>query len=50
VSANTTNGTFRFHRIRSGESWVDPDLDAYLSDKVVVVDSGPSSALHTAAW
>jgi hypothetical protein len=42
VSANTTNGTFRFHRVRHGESWVVDDLDAYLSDKLVVVDSGTS--------
>ncbi|MFF2550588.1 hypothetical protein ACFVUS_06285 [Nocardia sp. NPDC058058] len=38
VSANDTNGTFRFHRIRAGESWHDADLDSYESDHVVVLD------------
>ncbi|MFC4858588.1 hypothetical protein [Actinophytocola glycyrrhizae] len=49
VSANSTNGTFRFHRIRSGESWLQADLDGYRSEKVVVVDGGPSSALNAVA-
>lgn len=43
VSANSTNGTFRFHRARPGESWLHPDLDTYLLDKLIVVDSGPAS-------
>lgn len=43
VGANSTNGTFRFHRARRGESWLDPDVDAYSLDKLIVVDSGPSS-------
>ncbi|MFC7614319.1 hypothetical protein ACFQV2_13045 [Actinokineospora soli] len=43
VSANSTNGTFRFHRARPGESWLNPDLDAYPLDKLIVVDSGPGS-------
>lgn len=41
VSANSTNGTFRFHRVRPGESWLGPDLDAYSPEKLIVVDSGP---------
>ncbi|MFB7716075.1 hypothetical protein [Nocardia sp. NPDC056100] len=40
ISANDTNGTFRFHRIRSGESWHDADLDKYETDHVVVMDFG----------
>jgi hypothetical protein len=43
VGANSTNGTFRFHRARRGQSWLDPDVDAYSLDKLIVVDSGPSS-------
>ncbi|MVU83727.1 hypothetical protein GPX89_41645 [Nocardia sp. ET3-3] len=38
ISANETNGTFRFHEIRPGESWHTPDLDNYDSDAVVVID------------
>ncbi|MEV8443915.1 hypothetical protein AB0425_41630 [Actinosynnema sp. NPDC051121] len=40
VGANSTNGTFRFHRVRPGESWLGPDLDAYSSEKLIVVDHG----------
>jgi hypothetical protein len=43
VGVNSTNGTFRFHRARRGESWLNPDIDAYLLDKLIVVDSGPAS-------
>jgi hypothetical protein len=43
VGANSTNGTFRFHRARRGESWLNPDVDGYLLDKMIVVDSGPAS-------
>lgn len=47
IGANTTNGTFRFHRARPGESWLTADLDAYSREKpiekLIVVDSGPSS-------
>jgi hypothetical protein len=49
VSANSTNGTFRFHRARPGESWLNPDMDAYPLDKLIVVDSGPGS-LGGAPW
>jgi hypothetical protein len=45
IGTNTTNGTFRFHRARPGESWHTADLDAYSRDwpiqKLIVVDSGP---------
>ena len=47
VGANSTNGTFRFHRARPGESWLNADLDSYLLDKLIVVDSGPSSLGRT---
>ncbi|MCP2331672.1 MULTISPECIES: hypothetical protein [Actinoalloteichus] len=43
VGANSTNGTFRFHRARPGESWLGPDVDGFLGDKLIVVDSGPAS-------
>lgn len=43
VGANSTGGTFRFHRARPGESWLAADLDAYRQEKIIVVDSGPSS-------
>ncbi|WP_231114615.1 hypothetical protein [Lentzea aerocolonigenes] len=43
VSANSTNGTFRFHRARPGESWLGPDVDDYSGDKLIVVDSGSAS-------
>lgn len=42
VGANDTNATFRFHLIREGETWHAPDLDRYLSDKMVVVDLRPT--------
>jgi len=41
VGANSTNGTFRFHRVRPGESWLAADLDAYAREKLIAVDSGP---------
>ncbi|GAA2778115.1 hypothetical protein [Crossiella cryophila] len=44
VSANSTNGTFRFHQARQGESWLSPDLDAYRLEKLIVVEHGPASA------
>ncbi|WP_157617249.1 hypothetical protein [Saccharomonospora marina] len=43
VGANSTNATFRFHSAREGESWLNPDVDTYLLDKLIVVDSGPAS-------
>jgi hypothetical protein len=43
VGANSTNGTFRFHRARPGESWLNADVDAYAQDKLIVIDSGPAS-------
>ncbi|MFE0461335.1 hypothetical protein ACFW1A_19020 [Kitasatospora sp. NPDC058965] len=44
VSAGTTNGTFRFHRIRAGQHWHHPDLDAYTLEKMIVIDTSlPSS-------
>lgn len=43
VAANSTNGTFRFHRARRGEAWLNTDLDGYMQEKVIAVDSGPSS-------
>jgi len=42
VGANETNATFRFHLIRAGESWHDPDLDRYRTDKMVVIDLKPA--------
>ncbi|MFI7416128.1 hypothetical protein [Nonomuraea sp. NPDC049684] len=46
VTANETSATFRFHRIRPGESWNAPDLDGYAGDKVIVVEQGPFAALQ----
>lgn len=43
VATNSTNGTFRFHRARPGESWLAADLDTYRRDNLIAVDSGPSS-------
>jgi hypothetical protein len=37
VATNSTNGTFRFHRIRAGELLNYPDLERY-RDRIVVVD------------
>ncbi|MFF3561347.1 hypothetical protein ACFYXS_15025 [Streptomyces sp. NPDC002574] len=42
VAANETSATFRFHRIRPGESWNRPDLDTYAMDRMVVIDFGPA--------
>ncbi len=49
VSANSTNGTFRFHLARRGESWLHPDVDTYSPDKLIVADSG-SSSLGGTPW
>ncbi|MBK1789199.1 hypothetical protein JHE00_33115 [Prauserella sp. ASG 168] len=43
VATNSTNGTFRFHRARAGESWLGADLDVNSREKLIVVDSGPAS-------
>ncbi|MGW4486558.1 hypothetical protein ACWEOE_22255 [Amycolatopsis sp. NPDC004368] len=43
VGANSTNGTFRFHCARPGETRLDPDVDTYLLGKLILVDSGPVS-------
>ncbi|OLZ51486.1 hypothetical protein BS329_15985 [Amycolatopsis coloradensis] len=43
VGANSTNGTFRFHRARPGESWLHMDLDSYRHEKVITVDRGPAT-------
>ncbi|MFD5090107.1 hypothetical protein ACFWMR_05870 [Amycolatopsis thailandensis] len=43
VATNSTNGTFRFHRARPGESWLQADLDSYRLDKSIVVDRGPAT-------
>ena len=42
IGVNGTSGTFRFHQIRPGESWNLPDLDSYLSDKMMVLDIDPA--------
>lgn len=41
ISANDTNGVFRFHRIRRGEQWGAHDLDQYRSEMIVTVDDRP---------
>lgn len=41
IGANDTNATFRFHQIRDGENWNDPDLDSYKLDKMIVIDIVP---------
>ncbi|MEV3926065.1 hypothetical protein [Actinomadura coerulea] len=43
LGANDSNATFRFHQIRSGESWNAPDLDAYRLDKMIVIDIEPAA-------
>ncbi|WP_431957318.1 DUF6630 family protein [Nocardia lijiangensis] len=50
VATNDTNGKFRFHRIRPGESWLLEDLDSYDRDYVVVIDFLPrrSDRFHSA--
>nr|WP_156095090.1 hypothetical protein [Nocardia lijiangensis] len=50
VATNDTNGKFRFHRIRPGESWLLDDLDSYDRDYVVVIDflPRPSDRFHGA--
>ncbi|MER5757752.1 hypothetical protein [Streptomyces sp. NPDC002082] len=44
VAVNETNATFRFHQIRSGESWNYPELDRYQLEKMVVIDFEPDRA------
>ena len=46
VGVNETNGTFRFHQIRAGESWNGPDLDVYRLDKTIVLDINPAALSH----
>ncbi|TWJ20123.1 hypothetical protein JD76_00218 [Micromonospora endolithica] len=41
ISANDTNGVFRFHRIRSGEQWGVLNLDQYQWEMAVIVDDRP---------
>ncbi|SIN30800.1 hypothetical protein SAMN04489832_5168 [Micromonospora cremea] len=42
ILANDTNSTFRFHRIRPGEDWIDlEDLERYPREMTVVLDSHP---------
>ena len=41
IGVNRTNGTFRFHQIRPGEDWNHPELDSYLSDKMMTLDIDP---------
>ncbi|WP_042447254.1 hypothetical protein [Streptacidiphilus jiangxiensis] len=41
VSAGPSNAVFRFHRVRAGERWHHPDLDAYREEHLVVVEWGP---------
>ena len=45
VGANTSNATFRFHQIRAGETWNNPDLDKYRLDKIAVLDITPDRSL-----
>lgn len=44
VSANTSNATFRFHRIRAGQKANHPDLDGYTLEKMIVIDAGSFAA------
>jgi len=41
VGANTTNGTFRFHRVRVGQDRLVSDLDSDEHDKLIVVETLP---------
>ncbi|MGI5491445.1 hypothetical protein [Microtetraspora malaysiensis] len=41
IAANDAGATFRFHQIRSGEDWVNLELDRYQVDMVVVIDRHP---------
>ncbi|MFC0626803.1 hypothetical protein [Kribbella deserti] len=39
VATSRTNGTFRFHEARPGESWRLPNLDTYEDEWIAVLDS-----------
>jgi hypothetical protein len=41
IGAGSTNGTFRLHQLRDGESWLLDDLDRYQEEMLVVVDVEP---------
>jgi hypothetical protein len=41
IGAGSTNGTFRLHQLREGESWLQDDLDGYQQEMLVVVDIKP---------
>jgi hypothetical protein len=41
IGAGSTNGTFRLHQLREGESWLLDDLDLYQEEMLVVVDIEP---------
>ncbi|WP_147433108.1 hypothetical protein [Catellatospora citrea] len=42
TSANDTNGVFRFHQLRPGETWLQGDLDLYAQEMLIVVESRPT--------
>jgi hypothetical protein len=39
ISANSTNGTFRLHRLRDGEPWISEALDEYRLEEIIVLDA-----------
>jgi hypothetical protein len=41
TSTNDTNGIFRFHQLRPGESWLHDDLDQYAQEMLIVIESRP---------
>jgi hypothetical protein len=43
LSANETNATFRFHRIRTGEEVSRTDLELYRLEKMIVMDVVPAT-------
>jgi hypothetical protein len=43
LSANETNATFRFHRLRTGEEVSRTDLELYRLEKMIVMDVVPAT-------
>lgn len=49
VSAGSTNGTFRFHQLRGGRSWLTDNLDDYREEMMITVDVVPAASSSASA-
>jgi hypothetical protein len=49
ISAGSTNGTFRFHQLRGGRSWLVENLDDYREEMMITVDMVPAASSSASA-